>query len=246
MPSQEDIDAQQALLEIYRRNLSHLLRQSAKYGSEAAAPLPISNEIRETRASIRRIKTILQNWGVQVEEQPDDEEMRQGIAPPIHEISHTNANILHQRLWLIVIAVLMLALPVIIAKYIADINGANISPSPASSNTILDLPKNSPLAASQTNIPDTPSIIVSMDMQQTRVPLPGTPYQDAFIELIAPDPDPQIPLEVGRDISYKYKIRYFIPQYDWKNAGYKPYIRLERVLGKEFSEGLSTHTIEAV
>lgn len=241
MPSQEDIDAQQALLEIYRRNLSHLLRQSAKYGSEAAAPLPLSNDIREARESIRHIKTILQNWGVHVEELPGDEEMLRGI--PLHEVSSTNTNVLQHRLWLIVIAVLIPVLAVIITKYILDINGANISLAPSASNTAIALPKNSPSVVLQTSVSNIPASIVSTDVQQTHIPLPGTPYQDAFIELITAEPDPQIPVEVGRDISYSYTIRYFIPQYDWKKAGYEIHIRLERVLGREFSDGLSTYTI---
>src|SRR5690349_7826772 len=73
MPSQADIDHQQDLLAIQRGNLAHLIRQAMYYGGEERAPLHVANEIRYVRDNIRRIKGILSEWRVAVENLPDDE-----------------------------------------------------------------------------------------------------------------------------------------------------------------------------
>jgi hypothetical protein len=72
MASQADIDHQQSLLKTYRRNLAHLVRQAASFGSEDAAPIHIANSLDDTRANINRIKGILRGWGVTVEDNPDE------------------------------------------------------------------------------------------------------------------------------------------------------------------------------
>jgi hypothetical protein len=63
MPSQEDITHQRNLLEINRRNLSHYLKRRDTLG-EAYTPPSTLNGILETRANIKRIKSILNGWGV--------------------------------------------------------------------------------------------------------------------------------------------------------------------------------------
>jgi hypothetical protein len=73
MLDEETIIHQQTLLETYRRNLRHLLRQVAQYGGETTAPIPVINGIQETRANIRQVKAILRATGVTVEDLPDDE-----------------------------------------------------------------------------------------------------------------------------------------------------------------------------
>jgi hypothetical protein len=72
MPSQEDVANQQELLAVYRRTLAQLLRQQAQIG-ELYAPPAINYGIDEARANIRRIKATLREWGVPVEDHPDDE-----------------------------------------------------------------------------------------------------------------------------------------------------------------------------
>jgi hypothetical protein len=72
MLSQEDIRHQQTLLNTYRRNLTHLVRQAASFGSEDAAPLHIVNSLDDTRTNIRRIKGILRGWGVIIDDLPDE------------------------------------------------------------------------------------------------------------------------------------------------------------------------------
>ena len=66
------IDQQRERLKIERGNLALYLRQQAQMGSAYVTP-GIMNGIRESRAAIRRIKTILRDWGVTVENHPDDE-----------------------------------------------------------------------------------------------------------------------------------------------------------------------------
>jgi hypothetical protein len=79
MPSQEDIKHQRNLLEINRRNLAHYLRQRDTLG-EAYTPPGTLNGILETRANIKRIKGVLNEWGASVEDKPDDEETEQAAA----------------------------------------------------------------------------------------------------------------------------------------------------------------------
>jgi hypothetical protein len=71
MSTEEDIAHQQNLLDIYRRNLSHYLRQQAALG-EAYAPPAVTNGILEARTNIKRIKQILRGWNVSVQDHPDD------------------------------------------------------------------------------------------------------------------------------------------------------------------------------
>src|SRR5215212_1323437 len=79
MASQEDVMHQRNLLEINRRNLSHYLQQRDTLG-EAYAPPGTLNGILETRANIKRIKGILNGWGVSIEDNPDDQETEQAAA----------------------------------------------------------------------------------------------------------------------------------------------------------------------
>jgi outer membrane protein assembly factor BamB len=70
--SLEDIDQQQQLLMTYRRNLAHYLGQKARFG-ETFVPAHIASSIGEERANILRVKSILGEWGVKVDDHPDDE-----------------------------------------------------------------------------------------------------------------------------------------------------------------------------
>jgi hypothetical protein len=71
MPNQEDIVAQQALLEVHRQTLDVLLRQQAQFG-EAYAPPAVVNGIRVARASIAQVKQALRGWGAPAEDLPND------------------------------------------------------------------------------------------------------------------------------------------------------------------------------
>jgi anti-sigma regulatory factor (Ser/Thr protein kinase) len=71
MPADEEVSQQLELLFIYRRNLAQYLMQQAQLGSAYVSP-SISNGIAETRQNIHRVKSILRNWGRNVEDHPDD------------------------------------------------------------------------------------------------------------------------------------------------------------------------------
>jgi hypothetical protein len=75
MPNQDEIASQQALLSAHRRTLGVLLEQQAGLGADYAPP-GIANAITEARAAIARTKRALREWGVAVEDMPNDE------APP--------------------------------------------------------------------------------------------------------------------------------------------------------------------
>lgn len=72
MSSKKAIEQQLERLGAEREKLADLLIQRAKLGS-AYAPPAVSSGIREARDAIRQVKTILRGWGVQVEDQLDDE-----------------------------------------------------------------------------------------------------------------------------------------------------------------------------
>ena len=71
MPNQDDIAAQQALLQVYRQTLDILLKQQAQFG-EAYTPPAIIHNIRSTRDSIAQIKQSLRDWGAPAEDLPND------------------------------------------------------------------------------------------------------------------------------------------------------------------------------
>lgn len=72
MLDQETIAQQLNLLAAHRRTLAHLLQQAAQYGGEVFAPPQTANGIAEARADIQRIKAILREDGVTVEDEPGD------------------------------------------------------------------------------------------------------------------------------------------------------------------------------
>lgn len=71
MPDQDDIAAQQALLQTHRQTLDVLLRQQAQFG-EAYTPPALVHGIRSARASIDQIKQSLRDWGTPAEDLPND------------------------------------------------------------------------------------------------------------------------------------------------------------------------------
>lgn len=74
MPSPDEIQHQQALLDIHRRTLAHALRQAAAHGGVDFAPPATAHTIRTARAEIQRIKALLRGWGSAVADHPDDRE----------------------------------------------------------------------------------------------------------------------------------------------------------------------------
>src|SRR5690348_12464998 len=69
---QEEIDQQQELLAIHRRNLVILCKQAAHYGGEAGVPLSIANEISSSRENIKRIKEDLGSRGIAIADELHD------------------------------------------------------------------------------------------------------------------------------------------------------------------------------
>lgn len=81
MPTQDDINGQQELLALHRRNLALLLRQEVLQGSAYVQP-GVINGIYEARAHIRQIKEVLRSWGIPVEDHPGDEMPEQVAGSP--------------------------------------------------------------------------------------------------------------------------------------------------------------------
>jgi hypothetical protein len=73
MPSQEDINAQQQLLSTNRQNLQLYLRQRDTMSRAHVTPV-VANGILEAQQNIRRIKVVLRQWDVSVEDLPDDDD----------------------------------------------------------------------------------------------------------------------------------------------------------------------------
>lgn len=71
MPSEEEITQQHKLLRIHRRTVQHYLEQYGKQGSYV--PSGVAHDLDEARVNILRIKGILRNWGVAVDDHPHDE-----------------------------------------------------------------------------------------------------------------------------------------------------------------------------
>src|SRR4051812_18756080 len=71
MPDQDDITAQQTLLQMHRQTLNVLLKQQAQLG-ESYAPPAIINGIRSVRTSIAQVKQVLRDWGAPAEDLPND------------------------------------------------------------------------------------------------------------------------------------------------------------------------------
>jgi hypothetical protein len=72
MNRDEEIAQQLELLATHRQTLHHYLRQRALLGGDAYATPSVIHGIRGARSEIRRIKSALHGWGVDVEDHPDD------------------------------------------------------------------------------------------------------------------------------------------------------------------------------
>jgi len=88
MPTEEEIADQRELLTTYRRTLSRYLRQLAQHG-EAHAPPSLFEGIREAREQIKRIKAVLRNWNVTVDDHPNDVEALDTTQNCLYIISDT-------------------------------------------------------------------------------------------------------------------------------------------------------------
>src|SRR5690242_11511784 len=71
MADEEEIAAQQALLQAHRQTLGVLLIQQAQIGAPYAPPAVV-NGIRAARDAIAQIKRTLSEWGVPAADAPDD------------------------------------------------------------------------------------------------------------------------------------------------------------------------------
>jgi hypothetical protein len=72
MPTQEDIEQQETLLRTHRKTLGMYLVQLAKLGGLNARP-EVLHGIDEAREGIRQCKKTLRDWGVTVNDEPNDE-----------------------------------------------------------------------------------------------------------------------------------------------------------------------------
>jgi DNA-directed RNA polymerase specialized sigma24 family protein len=71
MPTQDDIERQQQILDAHRATLAHYLIQRAQLGADYAPP-GVTNGINEARAGIAHCKAALHKLSVDVEDLPDD------------------------------------------------------------------------------------------------------------------------------------------------------------------------------
>lgn len=71
IPTEQDIAAQLDLLQAHRMTLTVYLRQVALVG-ELSAPPAVINGIHKAREEINRIKQVLHDWKITVDEHPDD------------------------------------------------------------------------------------------------------------------------------------------------------------------------------
>jgi len=74
MPSEEEIKIQQELLTIHRRTLIVLLKERAQI-TEPFVPPALAISIQDARVQIRLHKKILRDWGVTINDDPNDEEL---------------------------------------------------------------------------------------------------------------------------------------------------------------------------
>lgn len=73
MPDDAETTSLTDQLAAYRRTLAVYLRQRADLGAAYAPPV-VYNGIADARAAIARLKATLRDWGVEIEDLPDDEE----------------------------------------------------------------------------------------------------------------------------------------------------------------------------
>ena len=73
MPNHEEIQQQRDLLRVHRATLHQYLMQQGKLGT-AYTPPNVVQGIQESRAHIQQCKARLRNWGISIEDLPDDEE----------------------------------------------------------------------------------------------------------------------------------------------------------------------------
>lgn len=71
MPIQDEIATQLELLLAHRQTLAHYLKQRALLG-DAYIPPAITHGIHTTRADIQRVKVILREWNIPIDDNPDD------------------------------------------------------------------------------------------------------------------------------------------------------------------------------
>src|SRR5262245_8553318 len=69
----DEVAEQQRLLETYRHTLAIYLRQQGEFGGVAYCPPAVLNGIDEARQNIARIKALLQDAQIDVDDDPDDE-----------------------------------------------------------------------------------------------------------------------------------------------------------------------------
>ncbi|HEU4325024.1 MAG TPA: hypothetical protein VFS21_17925 [Roseiflexaceae bacterium] len=72
MPTERDIRNQFELLQLHRQNVQIFRRQVLAHGGEAFAPPLAQRGLAESYAGIATIKVVLRNWGVVLEDLPDD------------------------------------------------------------------------------------------------------------------------------------------------------------------------------
>jgi hypothetical protein len=89
MPSQEDVEDQQELLAINRRNLHLYLKQRDQQGGLHTTAVVV-NSIIEARTNIKRIKSTLRAWSIRVDDLPDDDEVVSApYMPAVSATAHT-------------------------------------------------------------------------------------------------------------------------------------------------------------
>ncbi|GAB4191135.1 MAG: hypothetical protein OHK0022_04640 [Roseiflexaceae bacterium] len=91
MPTNEDIREQLSRLTLHRANVNQYIKLRIRRGGPAFSSPDIENSLIAERREIGRIKAVLRNWGVTVEDKPEDAE------PPDEEIEELLAKALQGR-----------------------------------------------------------------------------------------------------------------------------------------------------
>src|SRR5262245_8138350 len=100
MSSEEEIDEQKKRLDIHRCTLTLSLDQKALH-TKAYSPPIIEHEIREARANIRPVKKTLRDWGVSVEDHPDDADTAAPTQGQVDSSITTPPSLQRKRIWLL-------------------------------------------------------------------------------------------------------------------------------------------------
>jgi hypothetical protein len=193
MPSEEEIKDQQELLTAHRRSLFELLRQRALITAPFVPPA-IATGIQDARNQIRQLKKNLRDWGVTIDDHPNDEESSSSPPEPFGEVQRGRGDTTRSSYIVWYIGALVLLAFMVIASlalfFIARNSTQTISATATAAISLAELPTAIPPTTVPTAIPPTtmpstavsivaPTVIPTTITVPTLTPLPSQPTQSA-------------------------------------------------------------------